>query len=99
MHIGGFFVFVGLAGVSLILWGLYWHCWLKKSCCMKEYHNPVNIRAFWWISFIGFCGVFACCISGIVTSYNFNNMVGSLKTMMTYLMNIKILLIQTIMKP
>ena len=79
MHIGGFFVFVGLAGVSLILWGLYWHCWLKKSCCMKEYHNPVNIRAFWWISFIGFCGVFACCISGIVTSYNFNNMVGSIK--------------------
>ena len=79
VHIGGFFVFVGLAGVSLILWGLYWHCWLKKSCCMKEYHNPVNIRAFWWISFIGFCGVFACCISGIVTSYNFNNMVGSIK--------------------
>ena len=78
-HIGGFFVFVGLAGVSLILWGLYWHCWLKKSCCMKEYHNPINIRAFWWISFIGFCGVFACCISGIVTSYNFNNMVGSIK--------------------
>lgn len=78
-HLGGFFVFVGFGGLSLIFWGLYWHCWLKKSCCLKEYHNPVNIRAFWWISFIGFCGMLACCISGFITSVNFKNMVGSVK--------------------
>ena len=52
-HIGGFFTFVALAGLSLIGWGLNHHCWLKKSCCFKEYHNPLNIRVFWWMSFMG----------------------------------------------
>ncbi len=78
-HIGGFFTFVALAGLSLIGWGLNHHCWSKKSCCFKEYHNPVNIRVFWWISFMGLCGVFACCISGFVTSHNFSNKVESTK--------------------
>ena len=78
-HIGGFFTFVALAGLSLIGWGLNHHCWSKKSCCFKEYHNPVNIRVFWWISFMGLCGVFACCISGFVTSDNFSNKVESTK--------------------
>ena len=74
-HIGGFFTFVALAGLSLIGWGLNHHCWSKKSCCFKEYHNPLNIRVFWWMSFMGLCGVFACCISGFVTSYEFSNKV------------------------
>jgi len=74
-HIGGFFTFVALAGLSLIGWGLNHHCWSKKSCCFKEYHNPLNIRIFWWMSFMGLCGVFACCISGFVTSHNFSNKV------------------------
>ena len=78
-HIGGFFTFVALAGLSLIGWGLNHHCWSKKSCCFKEYHNPVNIRVFWWISFMGLCGVFACCISGFVTSHNFSNKVETTK--------------------
>ena len=78
-HIGGFFTFVALAGLSLIGWGLNHHCWSKKSCCFKEYHNPVNIRVFWWISFMGLCGVFACCISGFVTSHNFSIKVESTK--------------------
>ena len=74
-HIGGFFTFVALAGLSLIGWGLNYHCWSKKSCCFKEYHNPLNIRVFWWMGFMGLCGVFACCISGFVTSHNFSNKV------------------------
>ena len=78
-HIGGFFTFVALAGLSLIGWGLNHHCWSKKSCCFKEYHNPLNIRVFWWISFMGLCGVFACCISGFVTSHNFSNKVETTK--------------------
>ena len=78
-HIGGFFTFVALAGLSLIGWGLNHHCWSKKSCCFKEYHNPLNIRVFWWMSFIGLCGVFACCISGFVTSHNFSNKVQTTK--------------------
>ena len=78
-HLGGYFTFVALAGLSIIGWGLNHHCWAKKSCCFKEYHNPVNIRVFWWMSFIGLCGIFACCISGFVTSYNFANKLGSTK--------------------
>ena len=78
-HIGGFFTFVALAGLSLIGWGLNYHCWSKKSCCFKEYHNPLNIRVFWWMSFMGLCGVFACCISGFVTSHNFSNKVETTK--------------------
>ena len=78
-HIGGFFTFVALAGLSLIGWGLNHHCWSKKSCCFKEYHNPLNIRVFWWMSFMGLCGVFACCISGFVTSHNFSNKVQTTK--------------------
>ena len=78
-HLGGYFAFVALAGLSIIGWGLNHHCWAKKSCCFKEYHNPVNIRVFWWMSFIGLCGIFACCISGFVTSYNFANKLGSTK--------------------
>ena len=78
-HIGGFFTFVALAGLSLIGWGLNHHCWSKKSCCFKEYHNPLNIRIFWWMSFMGLCGVFACCISGFVTSHNFSNKIGTTK--------------------
>ena len=78
-HIGGFFTFVALAGLSLIGWGLNHHCWSKKSCCFKEYHNPLNIRVFWWMSFMGLCGVFACCISGFVTSYEFSNKVQAIQ--------------------
>jgi len=78
-HIGGFFAFVALAGLSIIGWGLNHHCWAKKSCCFKEYHNPANIRAFWWMSFIGLCGIFACCVSGFITSYNFANKLGTIK--------------------
>ena len=78
-HIGGFFTFVALAGLSLIGWGLNHHCWSKKSCCFKEYHNPLNIRVFWWMSFMGLCGVFACCISGFVTSHYFSNKVQTTK--------------------
>ena len=78
-HIGGFFTFVALAGLSLIGWGLNHHCWSKKSCCFKEYHNPLNIRVFWWMSFMGLCGVFACCISGFVTSHRFSNKIQTTK--------------------
>ena len=78
-HIGGFFTFVAFAGLSLIGWGLNHHCWSKKSCCFKDYHNPLNIRVFWWMSFIGLCGTLACCISGFITSNNFGNKVGTIK--------------------
>ena len=78
-HLGGYFTFVALAGLSIIGWGLNHHCWAKKSCCFKEYHNPANIRVFWWMSFIGLCGIFACCVSGFITSYNFANKLGTIK--------------------
>ena len=76
-HIGGYFTFVGFALLSLIFWGLNYHCWFKKRCCLKEYHNPTNISIYWWISFICLCGIFACCISGIITSHSFGNKLGS----------------------
>ena len=78
-HIGGFFAFVGFAGLSLIFWIIYFQCWSKKSCCLKEYHNPQNIRTFWWLCFIFLCGVLACCISGIIVTINFGKKVGSTK--------------------
>ena len=80
-HIGGFFAFVGFAGLSLIFWIINCQCWSKKSCCLKEYHNPQNIRTFWWLCFIFLCGVLACCISGIIVSINFGKKVGSTKCM------------------
>lgn len=76
-RIGGYFTFVGFALLSLIFWGLNYHCWFKKRCCLKEYHNPTNISIYWWISFICLCGIFACCISGIITSHSFGNKLGS----------------------
>ena len=78
-HIGGFFIFIGLAGLTIILWGLFWHCWLKKCCCLKEFHNPMNNRAFWWLCFIALCGIFACCISGFITALNFKNNINATK--------------------
>ena len=70
---------MGCAGLSLIIWIINCQCWSKKSCCLKEYHNPQNIRTFWWLCFIFFCGVLACCISGILVSVNFGKKVGSAK--------------------
>lgn len=72
-HLGGYFAFVAFAGFSLIGWGLNYHCWFKKCCCFKEYHNPTNIGVFWWMSFLGLCGILACCISGFITSISFGN--------------------------
>jgi hypothetical protein len=70
---------LGCAGLSLIIWIINCQCWSKKSCCLKEYHNPQNIRTFWWLCFIFFCGILACCISGILVSVNFGKKVGSAK--------------------
>ena len=70
---------MGCAGLSLIIWIINCQCWSKKSCCLKEYHNPQNIRTFWWLCFIFFCGILACCISGILVSVNFGKKVGSAK--------------------
>ena len=70
---------MGCAVLSLILWIINCQFWSKKSCCLKEYHNPQNIRTFWWLCFIFLCGVLACCISGILVSINFAKKVGSAK--------------------
>ena len=78
-HLGGYFAFVAFAGISLIGWGLNHYCWRNKFCCFKEFHNPQNINVFWWMSFIGLCGIFACCISGFITSRSFGNKVGAAK--------------------
>ena len=66
---------MGVAGLSLIFWIINCQCWFKKSCCLKEYHNPQNIRTFWWLCFIFLCGVLACCVSGILVSINFGKKV------------------------
>ena len=66
---------MGVAGLSLIFWIINCQCWSKKSCCLKEYHNPQNIRTFWWLCFIFLCGVLACCVSGILVSINFGKKV------------------------
>jgi hypothetical protein len=66
---------LGVAGLSLIFWIINCQCWSKKSCCLKEYHNPQNIRTFWWLCFIFLCGVLACCVSGILVSINFGKKV------------------------
>ena len=70
---------MGCAVLSLIIWIINCQCWSKKSCCLKEYHNSQNIRTFWWLCFIFFCGVLACCISGILVSLNFGKKIGSAK--------------------
>ena len=39
------------------------------------------MRIYWWMSFIGLCGIFACCISGFVTSHYFHKKVSAIKCM------------------
>ena len=70
---------MGFAVLSLIIWGFNHHCWSKKSCCFKEHHNPSNIRIYWWMSFLGLCGILACCVSGFITSHYFQKKVSAIK--------------------
>ena len=72
--IGGYFVFVALAGVVIISWVINWIFWNKKICCCRLYHNPTTTGIFWWSAFIFLCGIIACCISGFVTTHRFGKM-------------------------
>ena len=74
-EIGGYFVFVAFAGLSIFGWVMNWYCWKKQLCCFKLYHNPIIQRIFWWFSFSFLCGLAACGISGIVTTVRFGKIV------------------------
>ena len=73
--IGGYFVFVALAGVVIISWVINWIFWIKKICCCKVYHNPTITRIYWWSAFIFLCGIIACCISGFITTHRFGKII------------------------
>ena len=77
--IGGYFVFVALAGVVIISWVINWIFWNKKICCCRLYHNPTTTGIFWWSAFIFLCGIIACCISGFVTTHRFGKMARAVK--------------------
>jgi len=70
-HIGVFFIFVGCALVSIIVWVFNWICWKNNCCCCDFLHNPVNKRIAWWFCFCFLWGVIACCVSAFVTVNRF----------------------------
>ena len=65
-RVGLFFIFVGCAGISIIVWIFNWVCWLNQYCCCDFLHNPVNKRIAWWMSFSFLLLILACCISAFV---------------------------------
>ena len=70
-HIGVFFIFVGCAFVSIIVWIFNWICWKNSCCCCDFLHNPINKRIAWWFCFCFLWGIIACCISAFVTVNRF----------------------------
>ena len=36
---------------------------------------------YWWMSFLGLCGIFACAVSGFITSHYFQKKVSAIKCM------------------
>ena len=70
-HIGVFFIFVGCAFVSIIVWIFNWICWKNNCCCCDFLHNPVNKRIAWWFCFCFLWGIIACCISAFYTINRF----------------------------
>jgi len=70
-HIGVFFIFVGCAFVSIIVWIFNWICWKNNCCCCDFLHNPVNKRIAWWFCFCFLWGIIACCVSAFVTVNRF----------------------------
>ena len=70
-RVGLFFIFVGCAGISIIVWIFNWVCWLNQCCCCDFLHNPVNKRIAWWMSFSFLLSILACCISAFVSVNRF----------------------------
>lgn len=71
VFIGFYFVFLGAAFISIIVWVFNWICWCNQCCCCDFLHNPINKRIAWWSCVVFFLGVLACCISAIYTVNRF----------------------------
>lgn len=61
-----FFIFCAL--LSIFLWVGNWICWYRECCCFNAFDQNSNKAFVWWLSFICFCGILACCIAGFVTA-------------------------------
>ena len=71
VFIGFYFVFIGVAFISIVVWVFNWICWYNQCCCCDFLHNPTNKRFAWWLCVVFFVGVLACCISAFVTVNRF----------------------------
>ena len=57
-----------MAFFSLVFWGLNWLCWRRKLCCFKVFDEFSDKVLVWWLSWVFFCGILACIISGFVSA-------------------------------
>ena len=64
-----FFIFCAI--ISIFLWVGNWICWYRECCCFNAFDDYSNKAFVWWLSFICFCGIIACCIAGFVTANRF----------------------------
>ena len=61
-------IFAGCALISIVIWVCNWVCWIRKCCCFSAFDEDSNRIFVWWLCFIFFSGIFACCIAGFVTA-------------------------------
>ena len=57
--------------MSIFLWVGNWFCWYRECCCFNAFDQYSNKVFVWWLSFICFTGIIACCIAGFVTANRF----------------------------
>ena len=64
-----YLVFAFFAIMSIVFWVFNWICWKQKCCCFHDIFGEYADKVFvWWLSWIFFCGLLACCIAGFVTA-------------------------------
>ena len=61
-------IFAGCAIISIVLWVCNWVCWKRECCCFSAFDEYSNRIFVWWLCFIFFSGIIACCIAGFVTA-------------------------------
>ena len=61
-------IFAGCALISIVIWVCNWVCWIRQCCCFSAFDEYSNKIFVWWLCFIFFSGVIACCIAGFVTA-------------------------------
>ena len=66
-----YFIFVVIAGISLLVWLFLWICWANQCCCCDFLHSKQYRLLAFWIAIVFYFGMIACCISGYVFVYRF----------------------------